>query len=111
MSSQAVIQESTIEYYTTSRAIMKDAKFNLRSWSSKSSILTAKASQDKVAADTTDVNALGKKWNTLTDSLSLTQRTPLPNHNNLITKREVLRAIFDPLGLISPVTIKARIFI
>ena len=107
-------EESAIEYYTTSRAIMKEAKFNLRSWSSNSSILTAKASQDQVAADATDVNVLGMKWNTITDTLSLTQRTPLSNHNNLVTKREVLRessAIFDPLGLISPVTIKARIFI
>ena len=93
---------------------MKEAKFNLRSWSSNSELLTAKASQDKVAADSTDVNVLDMKWNILTDTLPLTPRPPLSNHNNLVTKREVLRessAIFDPLGLVSPVTIKARIFI
>ena len=105
-------EEDVIKYYTTSQNIMKEAKFNLRSWSSNSELLTAKASQDKVAADSTDVNVLGMKWNVLTDTLSLTPRPSLSNHNNLVTKREVLHessAIFDPLELISPVTIKARI--
>jgi len=36
---------------------MKEAEFNLRSWSSN------------VAADATDVNVLGMKWNSITDTL------------------------------------------
>ena len=66
--------EDVIKYYTISRNITKEAKFNLRSWSSNSELLTAKASQDKVAADSTGVNVLGMKWNVLTDTLSLTPR-------------------------------------
>ena len=107
-------EESVMEYYTTARAIMQDAKFNLRSWASNSNLLTAEASKENTAVDTTDVNILGMQWNTVTDTLSLTTRAPIPKHTSLVTKREVLRessGIFDPLGLISPVTIKSKIFI
>ena len=52
-------EEGAIEYYTTARAIMRDAKFNLRSWASNSHLLTAETSKDKVAADCSDVNILG----------------------------------------------------
>ena len=107
-------EEGAIEYYTTARDIMQDAKFNLRSWASNSQLLSAKASKANVAVDSTDVNILGMQWNTLTDTLSLTPRPAIPSHETLVTKREILRessGIFDPLGLISPVTIKAKIFI
>ena len=107
-------EESAVEYYTTARAIMQDAKFNLRSWASNSKLLTAEASKGNVAVDTSDVNILGMRWNTVNDTLSLTIRAPMPKYKSLVTKREVLRessAIFDPLGLISPVTVKSKIFI
>ena len=32
-------EEGAVEYYTTARAIMRDAKFNLRSWGSNSQLL------------------------------------------------------------------------
>ena len=32
-------EEGAIEYYTTARAIIQDAKFNLRSWASNSQLL------------------------------------------------------------------------
>ena len=107
-------EENTLEYYTTARAIMQDAKFNLRSWASNSQLLTVKATNENTAADSTEVNILGIRWNTVNDTLSLITRTPIPKHTSLVTKREVLRessGIFDPLGLISPVTVKSKIFI
>ena len=107
-------EENIMEYYATARAIMQDAKFNLRSWASNSQLLAAKASKENTAADSTNVNILGMRWNTVTDTLSLTTRTSIPKHTFLVTKREVLRessGIFDPLGLISPVTVKSKIFI
>ena len=49
------------------------------------------------------------------DTLKFQQRQPPSNiNNNAITKREVLRAsskIYDPLGILTPVTIQAKIFI
>ena len=65
-------EEGTIEYYTISRDIMQDAKFNLRSWASNSQLLSAKASKANVAMNSTDVKILGMQWNTLTDTHSLT---------------------------------------
>ena len=93
---------------------MQDAKLNLRSWASNSQSLTAEASKDKVVADSTNVSILGLWLNTLTDTLSLTPQAPTPRHYTLVTKQEILwesLAIFDPLRLVSPVTIKAKIFI
>ena len=79
-------EESAVEYYTTARAIMWDAKFNLRSWASNSTLLTDEASKENAAVDTSDVNILGMRWNTINDTLSLTIRAPIPKYNTLVTK-------------------------
>ena len=65
--------------------------------------------------DKSDIKTLGIVWNTSSDkfcvstkpTLFQTQRTP-------ITKRQVssiIASIFDPIGLISPVTIKYKMFL
>ena len=59
---------------------MQDAKLNLRSWASNSQLLTAKATNENTAADSTEVNVLGMRWNTVNDTLSLITRTPIPKH-------------------------------
>jgi len=59
------------------------------------------------------VNVLGLQWNTHTDVLSLSTKSLLPAATSLVTKRDVLNEsskVYDPLGLLSPVTIKAKIF-
>ena len=63
----------------------------------------------------TIVNVLGLRWDTLNDTISFTSRnflslTPTP----LVTKREIPRdsaQIYDPLGLLAPVTVKAKILV
>ena len=69
---------------------MKEAKFNLRSWASNSSALNTLATQDATAdPNTTSIN-------------------------NLVTKREVLQQsckVFDPIGIATPVTIRAKMLI
>ena len=106
-------EEDAILYYNTARSIMKDAQFNLRSWASNSHKLVNQACQDKVDDANNPVNVLGLQWDIQTDTLSLTSKSPIPTATTLVTKREVLKEsskIFDPLGLLSPVTIKAKIF-
>ena len=104
-------EEAAIRYFTLSRSILSSAGFNLRSWSSNCSLLQTTASQHKVAEHNNPVKVLGMLWNTQVDSIQLSPCTVSPL---AFTKREILRwssTIFDPLGLISPVTISARLFL
>ena len=70
-------EEEILQYYTESRAIMSDAKFNLRSWASNSPKLQEQAQRDNTLDADTTVNVLGLKWNTCTDTLSFT----MPNQS------------------------------
>ena len=104
-------EEAAIQYFTLSRSILSSAGFNLRSWSSNCSLLQTTASQHKVAEHNNPVKVLGMLWNTRVDSIQLSPCTVSPL---AVIKREILRwssTIFDPLGLISPVTISARLFL
>ena len=106
-------EEDAILYYNTARSIMKDAQFNVRSWASNSHKLINQVAHDKVNGNNNPINVLGLQWDIQTDTLSLMSKSPIPTVTNLVTKREVLRKsskVFDPLGLLSPVTIKAKIF-
>ena len=101
-----------VQYYKESRLIMNDAKFNLRSWASNCPELQAIALKDETADTNTTVNLLGLSWNTSTDTIGFTKKQFLLN-NQSVTKRSVLQIssrIYDPLGFLSPVTVKARIF-
>ena len=102
-----------IRYYSEARSIMNNAHLNLRSWASNSSQLMDPANRDKVADTNNPVNVLGLQWNTQVDTLSLTSKSSIPSITSLITKRDVLKEsskVFDPLGLLSPVTVRAKIF-
>jgi len=89
------------------------AGFNLWSWSSNCTQLQALASEQQVSEPTNPVKVLGVYWNAKSDQLFLSPciaTTTWPN----TTKREILRwssGIFDPLGFISPVTIRAKLFL
>jgi len=68
------------------------------------------ANRDKVADANNPVNVLGLQWNTQTNTLSLTSKSPILSTTSLITKRAVLKEslkVFDPLG---PVIVQAKIF-
>ena len=52
------------------------------------------------------------RWNPNTDTLQFQQRQPPNNANKIITKTDVFREfskIYDPLGILTPVTIRAKI--
>lgn len=58
---------------------------------------------------------LGLRWDTLKDTVSFAPRNFLSlTSTSLVTKREILRdsaQIYDPLGLLAPVTVKAKILV
>ena len=60
-------EEAATQYYRQSRQIMKEAKFNLRSWASNSSMLNSLAAQDATADTNATINILGIQWTTQTD--------------------------------------------
>ena len=105
-------EQEVLHYYKESRTIMSSAKFNLRSWASNCAELKIVASQEGTADDNTTVNILGLRWNPNTDEISLASKPSILPYEDLITKREVLQdisKIFDPLGFVSPVVIRAKI--
>ena len=91
MISGADIEKSAVNCYHEGRTIMNDAKFNLRSWASNCSALQDVATQESTAHTGDEINTLGMRWNTSSDTLALTNKTTLNIRQQLITKREVLR--------------------
>jgi len=100
-------------FYTQSRDLMNQAKFNLRSWSTNSHRLKEVTNEDKTCDPNTTVGLLGLRWNTATDILSLAAKQ-FPPTNTFVTKRDILQAssqIFDPLGWATPVTVRTKILL
>ena len=109
-----ILQEETHQYYNESRSIIAEGKFNLRSWASNSKALRDQAFKQNAADPNEIVNLLGLKWDPTSDTLTFNQRAITPSFLHLITKRKILRQsskTFDPLGMLSPVTITAKLFL
>ena len=101
-----------VNYYNTSRSIMGQAKFNLRLWASNSAVVQSLA-QANIAAERDDTTKfLGLLWHTTSDTLALASWIIAGDYP--VTKQEILQdssSIFDPFGLITPVTIQAKILL
>ena len=60
------------------------------------------------------VNIIGLRWNPFEDTIYLTPKEPTSQFTYPISKRNVLQhssKIYDPLGFITPVTVKAKLFL
>jgi len=79
-----------IKYYKEARSIMKQAKFNLRSWVSNSNRVQALATNDGVADKDSTVNILGLRWNLSSDTITFAMKSIAPDVGSTTTKREVL---------------------
>lgn len=104
-------QPETVQYYSV-LFIMTAACFNVRSWILNNQLLRERAAKDNAADTSNVVNIFGLKWNLLTDTLSLKTYEIYQPSSRPITKRTVLQIAlrtYDPLVLLSPVTIKARL--
>ena len=105
-------ESAAIQYYNQARLIMSEAKFNLRSWASNSPQLNLITHKENTADSTIPAKVLGIHWDTDTDKVSLIPKTTTLATVHLITKHEVLQdslKVFDPLGLVVPVTIRAKL--
>ncbi|KAH3847188.1 hypothetical protein DPMN_089505 [Dreissena polymorpha] len=82
------------------------------SWTSNSETLRSRAKEENVL-DTDEVNKiLGMRWNPVKDEMSFAERNiPILD---VVTKRTILKylyQIYDPLGLLSPVSVSALILL
>jgi len=106
-------EQQAIQYLEEARSLMSSAGFNLRGWASNCKSLNRKAQKVGIANGSHLANILGLQWNITTDHLSLMPKVNITMDQPMITKREVLKdtsKLFDPLGMASPVTVRAKLF-
>ncbi|XP_043476349.1 uncharacterized protein LOC122507611 [Leptopilina heterotoma] len=97
--------------------LLKKGGFNLRKWGSNDSRLTrdfpGNPTITHMSLDPSDtIKTLGVYWDSKTDSITYTVN--IPKVNEKITKRSILSQVaklFDPLGLLGPIIVKAKILI
>ncbi|XP_063420482.1 uncharacterized protein LOC134705689 [Mytilus trossulus] len=105
-------EDELSQYFKVVRKLFTDGGFNLRAWASNNKLLQQLAESEKVIDTEQVVKVLGLRWNTDQDTLKYAENI-LDTEIDLITKREVLREsskIYDPLGIISPVTVRGKMF-
>ena len=93
---------------------MKSCGFKLRSWASNDKNIATIATEDNVSEHNTNTNVLGLTWKTDTDELTYAKLNLQLRANNALTKREIVSqtsSLYDPLGYLSPVHVRAKIFI
>ena len=105
-------EEKLLDIYQFAREECKKANMPLQSWNTNSPQLLQRIRDDYTDYETPTIqNVLGLQWNTNTDSLNL---KPVTYQEEPLTKRTLLSQVsmlFDPLGLMSPITIKGRILV
>lgn len=96
-------------FYRESKGIFQLASMNLREYASNSQpFYDLLSKEDKIGNQL--VKVLGLIWNTSTDKFSM----KTPSMDKAVTKRGVLQtigSIYDPLGLITPVTFSAKVLL
>ena len=107
------IEQEALQFFLESRSLMNISKFNLRTWASNSQSLRDIAKQHNFTDDKEIVKVLGLCWNVKLDQLSLCSK-PETTTTTTVTNGDILHytsSIFDPLGLITPVTITAKLLL
>lgn len=103
--------------YQDAKEIFRRAGMNLRKWTSNSEEMmkTFSENQDAVPTSSSETNVLGMTWNTDDDTLGYpVKKWMTAEVSERLTKRAVLQEsakVFDPLGFLTPVTVKAKIAI
>uniref|UniRef100_A0AC34GU52 Integrase catalytic domain-containing protein n=1 Tax=Panagrolaimus sp. ES5 TaxID=591445 RepID=A0AC34GU52_9BILA len=102
--------EEAVKMFNLVRDCFLEASMNVREWLSNDST-TLKSVPEEIRQNSTVTKVLGLQWDTVADTLSIELKNKTTPKK--WTKRNVLKfiaAAYDPLGFLSPVTIKGRIF-
>lgn len=103
-------EKEMLKFYRESRDLLARGGFNLRSWTSNSTELLRLAQSEKCIERDTNIKILGLRWNVNNDQISFRNNINTTTER-IITKREILKQssnIYDPLGLLSPVTVRTK---
>ena len=104
--------EEALQLYKEAKIIFQDPTISLPDWISNSKFVNKNTSPDDQIKEI-DTKVLGLIWHTRTDDFSIPTKK-FRNIEQARTKREVLAtlaSIFDLLGMITPVTLKMKLFI
>ncbi len=117
------------DLFEKSRIRMKEARFNLRKWKTSDCELKSYIKSYEVNKDESDISyaketlnantndesktkVLGMVWNENIDTLEIElSKAVSDSPDSLVTKRSILSSLaklFDPLGLVSPVSMQAK---
>ena len=111
MLSGANSAEEAFVKFNEARSVLSKASMSLSKWSSNCKTLTDKFSENLEPSMYAETKVFGLQWCLTEDSFSF-GCLDLRNHEAASTKRAVLSVIskvFDLLGLISPITMRAKI--
>ncbi|KAJ8018117.1 hypothetical protein HOLleu_44067 [Holothuria leucospilota] len=100
--------KEAVKLYKEAKELFQSASMNLREWVSNSEEFN-RMLPDVDRVKSKEVSVLGILWNTQTDKIQL--KVNVDSLHN-VTKRSTLQQlakIFDPLGYLSPVTIRGKI--
>ncbi|XP_077866719.1 uncharacterized protein LOC144355197 [Saccoglossus kowalevskii] len=111
-------------FYNNANKLLSTGNFNLRSWSTNCRELGDVARSDNKIQPTQTTGVLGMLWDTEADTLtykpifdqkdSAETATINSTSRDPVTKRRVVSEtsqLYDPLGLLSPITVKAKLFV
>ena len=88
------------EFKREATEILENAKFPVHKWESNAKELDHEPSPTKI---------LGHKWDKREDTIEIVAN--LAKEENPVIKRQILkelRSIYDPLGILSPTTVKGK---
>ena len=103
-------EEDALEFFKIAKDLFDKGSFNLRQWSSNSPKLMEKARQKGVAEEGTVIKVLGLYWDIDRDMFLYNTEF---EWDGKFTKRSALRytnRVFDPSGLLTPITMRKRVF-
>ncbi|XP_071055173.1 uncharacterized protein [Onthophagus taurus] len=98
--------------YSESMQILQAANMNLRKWCSNDATMMAVFQTNEKVTRQGERKVLGILWHTLHDELGVSVQSE--EEDTVPTKRKVLKTvakIYDPLGLLGPCTVKAKILL
>ncbi|XP_066916600.1 uncharacterized protein [Clytia hemisphaerica] len=108
-------EEAAFQFFKDSKKLMEEGQFNLRKWKTSSSGVSEKMVKEGETLGSDDCKVLGIPWNPRSDVFFFSLHEFASKFLDMVvTKRNVVSVVaqlFDPLGLLSPVFITAKVLL